>query len=77
MAGMSAVLGWDERTVRYALQERQPLSVIFMGPEGEMIRIARDGFYVRGERVEPQSADEAKKVYRAFIGWMRLHGMAV
>jgi hypothetical protein len=42
-----------------------------------MIRIARDGFYVRGERVEPQSADEAKKVYRAFIGWMRLHGMAV
>jgi hypothetical protein len=71
---MNAVVGWDN-AVRYELAERS-LNVIFNGPDGEMIRIARDGFYVRGERVD-QSADEAKRVYRAFIAWMRGQGMAV
>jgi hypothetical protein len=72
----AAVVGLDERTLHFRFQERQPLNVIFCGPEGEMIRIARDGFYVRGERVE-QTADEAKRVYRAFMAWMRAQGMAV
>jgi hypothetical protein len=35
----------------------------------EMIRIAEDGFYVRGERV-PAGKKEAKQVYKAFKQWM-------
>ena len=36
---------------------------------GEMLRIAQDGFYVRGVRVEAD-AKEAKVVYEAFKQWM-------
>lgn len=70
-----AVQGW-EHAARYALSERRALDVSFNGPDGEMIRISRDGFYVRGERIE-QDAHEARRVYRAFLQWMRAQGMAV
>lgn len=35
----------------------------------EMLRVAKDGFYVRGVRVEAD-AKEAKVVYEAFKQWM-------
>jgi hypothetical protein len=35
----------------------------------EMLRVAQDGFYVRGVRVEAD-AKEAKAVYKAFKQWM-------
>ena len=35
----------------------------------EMLRIAKDGFYVRGVKVE-QNEDEAEKVYNAFHQWL-------
>ena len=35
----------------------------------EMLRVAKDGFYVRGIRVEAD-AKEAKAVYEAFKQWM-------
>ena len=35
----------------------------------EMLRVAEDGFYVRGVRVEAD-AKEAKAVYEAFKQWM-------
>ena len=35
----------------------------------EMLRVAQDGFYVRGVRVEAD-AKEAKAVYEAFKQWM-------
>jgi hypothetical protein len=35
----------------------------------EMLRVAEDGFYVRGVRVEAD-AKEAKAVYEAFKSWM-------
>ena len=38
------------------------------GPE-EMIRVARDGFYVRGQRV-PADDKEALTVYNAFKEWL-------
>ena len=38
------------------------------GPE-EMIRIARGGFYVRGQRV-PADGKEALTVYNAFKEWL-------
>lgn len=36
----------------------------------EMLRISKDSFYVRGVKVE-QDKQEARKVYEAFIDWMR------
>ena len=36
---------------------------------GEMLRVAKDGFYVRGVRVEADEK-EAKAVYEAFKQWM-------
>ena len=35
----------------------------------EMLRVAKDGFYVRGVRVEAD-AKEAEAVYKAFKQWM-------
>jgi hypothetical protein len=35
----------------------------------EMLRIAEDGFYVRGVKVE-QDAKEAQTVYKAFHQWL-------
>jgi hypothetical protein len=35
----------------------------------EMIRVTKDGFYVRGVRV-PADAQEAETVYNAFKQWM-------
>ena len=41
---------------------------LFTGND-EMLRVARDGFYVRGIRV-PQDDKEAEKVYNAFHQWL-------
>jgi hypothetical protein len=34
-----------------------------------MLRVAKDGFYVRGEKV-PMDDKEAETVYNAFLQWM-------
>ena len=39
------------------------------GAGEEMLRVAKDGFYVRGVRVEAD-AKEAEAVYKAFKQWM-------
>lgn len=41
---------------------------LFTGTD-EMLRVAKDGFYVRGIRV-PQDDKEAEKVYNAFHQWL-------
>lgn len=38
-------------------------------PSTEMLKVAPDGFWVRGVKVE-QDEQEAKRVYEAFKGWM-------
>jgi hypothetical protein len=35
----------------------------------EMLRIAEDGFYIRGVKIE-QDEKEAEKVYKAFHQWL-------
>ena len=35
----------------------------------EMLRVAQDGFYVRGIKIE-QDEKEAEKVYKAFHQWL-------
>lgn len=44
-------------------QEGQPV---------EMLRLSRDGFFVRGVKVE-QGPGEAQAVYEAFMAWMQTH----
>lgn len=47
-------------------------SFIYFNSENnvEMLKIANDGFYVRGVKV-PQDENEAKVVYEQFITWLR------
>ena len=56
----------------YQLHNPDPGAIAFhtggIGSE-EMIRIAPDGFYVRGVRV-PADEHEAQAVYEAFKAWM-------
>lgn len=40
-----------------------------IGDSDELLRIAKDGFYVRGVKIE-QDAEEAEKVYNAFHQWL-------
>jgi hypothetical protein len=58
--------------VAYKLQEKQPNAIAFhiggMNSE-EMIRVDRDGFYVRGVQV-PADDQEAETVYNAFKQWL-------
>lgn len=48
-----------------------PRTITFSCTEGggEMLRIAPDGFYVRGEKLQ-QDAAESQRVYDAFAQWL-------
>jgi hypothetical protein len=52
-----------------------PNTIVFHSIEsgGEMLKIAQDGFYVRGEKIAQDDA-EARKVYDAFVSWLRTTG---
>ena len=39
------------------------------GSATEMLRVAKDGFYVRGVKIK-QDDEEAEKVYNAFHQWL-------
>jgi hypothetical protein len=51
------------------LRNSIPNNIILKSGNSEMLRIAEDGFYVRGVRVEAD-ADESRKVYAAFKQWL-------
>lgn len=59
-----------------AVRNTAPANNIVMNSGGtEMLRVASDGFYVRGEKV-PVDDREAATVYNAFkefLVWSRLH----
>jgi hypothetical protein len=69
--------GYDEYNkycksdVNYEFHKPNPDAAISMmaGGADEMIRVTRDGFWVRGVRV-PQDDKEAETVYNAFKQWM-------
>lgn len=44
-------------------------NISLTGGGEEMLRVAKDGFYVRGVKVEAD-AKEAEEVYRAFKQWL-------
>ena len=57
--------------VEYKIHEPDPTAITFNtgSTHDEMIRIDKDGFYVRGVKV-PADAQEAKTVYNAFKQWL-------
>jgi len=55
--------------VEYKFHESKPNSVTLHAGADEMIRIDKDGFYVRGVRV-PADDREAETVYLAFKQWL-------
>jgi hypothetical protein len=57
--------------VTYQLREeiQDPSIVMHASGSDEMIRVSKDGFWVRGVKVE-QDDKEAETVYNAFKQWM-------
>jgi hypothetical protein len=49
--------------------DTQESVITFTGGASEMLRIAKDGFYIRGKRVN-QDEKEAEKVYNTFHQWL-------
>lgn len=49
--------------------DTQESIITFTGGSDEMLRIAKDGFYIRGKRVN-QDDKEAELVYNTFHQWL-------
>jgi len=47
----------------------QESTITFTGGASEMLRISKDGFYIRGKRVK-QDDKEAELVYNTFHQWL-------
>jgi hypothetical protein len=56
-------------TDNIGIREEQPSRISLHSNSTEMLRVAKDGFYVRGVRIE-QDEKEAEKVYNAFHQWL-------
>ena len=64
-----------EEPTRYNFHEPKSNNIVCNVGNTEMLRVAEDGFYVRGVRVEADEK-EAATVYNAFkefLVWGRLH----
>lgn len=64
----------NELTLMMSVDENATLidtnpNITFNTSSDEILRIAKDGFYVRGVKVE-QDENEAEKVYNAFHSWL-------
>jgi hypothetical protein len=53
----------------YDVKEDNPSSISLNSNTTEMLRVEKDGFYVRGVKIE-QDEKEAEKVYNAFHQWL-------
>jgi hypothetical protein len=49
-------------------------NIVFNTGPAEMLRVAEDGFYVRGQKV-PVDSDEGLAVYRAFRNFLAYHAL--
>jgi hypothetical protein len=69
------VANWaTDDTTRYNFHEPKSNNIICNVGSTEMLRVAKDGFYVRGEKI-PVDDKEAETVYNAFkefLVWSRL-----
>jgi hypothetical protein len=53
----------------YEFHKPETNSIVLNNGTDEMLRIAPDGFYVRGEKV-PADQQEAAAIYHAFKQWL-------
>ena len=51
------------------VNDNKPSTIVLNSNMTEMLRVAHDGFYVRGVKIE-QDEKEAEKVYNAFHQWL-------
>lgn len=51
------------------INPEQESTMTLYANQSEMLRIAKDGFYVRGVKID-QDQKEAEKVYTAFHQWL-------
>lgn len=54
---------------KYKFHDPVPNNIVLNAGEEEMIKVTKDGFYVRGVKVE-QGPQEAEEVYAAFKAWL-------
>lgn len=54
---------------RYKIRDPEPNNIVLNAGSDEMIKVTKDGFYVRGVKVE-QGPEEAEQVYAAFKEWL-------
>lgn len=52
-----------------SVSDNKPSTITLHASSTEMLRVAQDGFYVRGVKIE-QDEKEAEKVYNAFHQWL-------
>jgi hypothetical protein len=65
----------SQEVTRYNFHEPKPNNITLFTGGSEMLKVADDGFYVRGVKV-PVDDKEAETVYNAFkefLVWSRLH----
>ena len=55
----------------YLIREAEvaPSNIVMAVGSDEMLKVTKDGFYIRGVKV-PQDEREAETVYNAFLQWM-------
>ena len=66
---------WAATQPKYEIADTKPGSITMNTGQTEMLKVAPDGFYVRGKKV-PVDDKEAETVYNAFkefLVWSRLH----
>jgi hypothetical protein len=65
----SSYSGWNKLIPTFTDSQFNQTDISFNVHEDEMLRIASDGFYVRGQKV-PMDDKEAQTVYNAFKQWL-------
>ena len=61
------VTNWSAANI--PANNEQVANITLTNGSSEMLRVAKDGFYVRGVKIE-QDEKEAEKVYNAFHQWL-------
>lgn len=56
-------------TTKYQFLDTESSAISLQTSMTEMLRVAKDGFYVRGVKID-QDEKEAEKVYNAFHQWL-------
>jgi hypothetical protein len=69
MKNITQDTGLSDGTIQLYAPNEEASIAMHTGGGDEMIRVTRDGFYVRGQRV-PADDQEAETVYNAFKQWL-------